>query len=194
MGNVSEQQKNIAKHLAMVFSVDKPPIIQYWDDQRKSDVYLLQAENVPQLGVTSFATIGLSDHPLFFEGKEFEARVELVGACHSGCPNYANVLATAAFCIINSKWFCAPGMIFPGVLDMYDLSSTMSDIYFAHPFLWGDRLMSTILGGRTIAWLLAVPVSKAETEFARKFGPKKLEELFVEKDIDIFNLNRASVI
>jgi hypothetical protein len=39
-----------------------------------------------------------------------------------------------------------------------------------------------------------VPISKEEREFAQSSGPEKLEALFAEKDIDIYNLNRASVI
>jgi hypothetical protein len=103
-------------------------------------------------------------------------------------------MATLAFCVINSGWFCAPGVIFPDVVSMYKHSDTMSDIYFAYPFLWEERLRSTMIGDRKVAWLLAIPVSKAETEFAQSHGPDKLEDLFVEKGIDIYDLNRASVV
>jgi hypothetical protein len=90
--------------------------------------------------------------------------------------------------------FCVPGVIFPDVMEMHKASSTMSDIYFAHPFLWDDRLRSTKIGGSTIAWLLAVPVAKTETSFAKLKGPQALEALFEEKDIDIFDLNRAPIV
>ena len=33
------------------------------------------------------------------------------------------ILSTAAFCIINSKWFCYPGAIFPDIVSMYLKSS-----------------------------------------------------------------------
>lgn len=70
----------------------------------------------------------------------------------------------------------------------------MSDIYFANPFLWGDGFKSTQINDQTTAWLLAVPVSKQETEFAKKYGSSKLEDLLSAKDIDIYNLNRTSVV
>lgn len=55
--------------------------------------------------------------------------------------------------------------------------------------------MKTVrFGGQDIAWLLAVPVSKAETEYAQRFGPEKLEKLFEQKNVDIFDLNRRSVV
>lgn len=192
--SVTSQQKELASHTASAMQVEKPPISRYWDENEKNSVYLLEAADRPQRGVTSYATIGLSDHPLMFKGREFGARVELVGACGSGFKGFANVLATAAFCVINSRWFFAPGIIFPDVVSMYKASDTLSDIYFAHPFLWDERLKSTSIGGRQVAWLLAVPVSKAETAFAQTYGPERLEALFEEKDIDIYNLNRASAV
>jgi antitoxin YqcF len=77
---------------------------------------------------------------------------------------------------------------------MYKASSTLSDIYFALPFLWEERLKSTLIGDKQMAWLLAVPVSKEETAFAKSYGPERLEALFSEKNVDIYDLNRASVV
>lgn len=119
MAAVSSQQKVLAAHTALAMGVETPPIFRYWDENRKSSVCILDATNRPQDGVTAYATIGLSDHPLMFKGREFDARVELVGACGSAFTGFANVLATAAFCVINSGWFCAPGIIFPDVVSMY---------------------------------------------------------------------------
>ncbi len=191
---VSNQQKDVAKHTAVALGVVEPPVSRYLDANQRSEVFILRAVDRPQDGVTAFATVGLSDHPLIYKGDEFGTRAELVGACGSTFANFDNVLATLAFCVINSHWFCAPGVIFPDVMEMHKASSTMRDIYFAHPFLWDDRLRSTQIGGRTIAWLLAVPVSRSESEFAQRNGPQALEKLFESKEIDIFDLNRPSVV
>lgn len=191
---VSSQQRELAGHMASAMGVEKPPIFRFWDEGRKSSVCVLEAANRPQDGVTAYATIGLSDHPLMFQGREFGTRVELVGACGSAFPGFAHVLATAAFCVVNSGWFCAPGMIFPDVVSMHKASDTLSDIYFAHPFLWEKELKSILIGDRQVAWLLAVPVSKEESAFAQSYGPERLEARFAEKDIDIFDLNRSSAV
>jgi hypothetical protein len=194
MTQISNERKEVARHTATAFLVEKPPIFHFWDDNHRSDIYVLQAENSPQHGVKSYATIGLSDHTLMLDGKPFDTRAEIVGACGSAFPDFDNVLATLAFNVINSNWFCAPGIIFPDVLSMYKSSVTMTDIYFAHPFIWDDRLSSTYLAGKNIAWLLAVPISKNESTFAQDFGPQELEKLFFEKNVDIYNLNRESVV
>jgi antitoxin YqcF len=194
MTEITKELKEVAKHIADAFLVSKPPISRYWDDNRKSDIFVLQADDCPQTGVKSYATVGLSNHELLLDGKPLDTRVELVGACGSAFPNFDNVLATLAFNVINSNWFCAPGIIFPDVMSMDKSSVTTSDIYFTYPFLWDKKLDSTKLFGKNIAWLLAVPVSKSETEYAQKYGPQELENLFAENDIDIFNLNRQPVI
>ncbi|MGK5049763.1 suppressor of fused domain protein [Janthinobacterium sp. GB4P2] len=194
MRAINDYQKEMAGLTAKYFSREKPPILQFLDETESANIYVLEAKDSPGVGLTSFATIGLSDHPLFFNGDEFEARTELIGACDSNRKDFAHILATSSFFIINSKWFCAPGIIFPGVVEMHNLSKTMSDVYFTNPFLWGDKFHSLTLHEKTVAWLLAIPISKSETKFAAEFGPEKLEELFSKKDIDIFDLNRASVV
>src|SRR5579862_6563065 len=128
-----------------------PPIYHMWDDDHKNDIYVMKAVDCPQKGVISYTTVGLSEHPLIRDGEEFNTRVELLGACGSAFPDFDRILATLGFCIINSKWFCAPSVIFPGIMNMYSVSVTMSDIYFANPFLWGDGFRSTQIGGRTTA-------------------------------------------
>lgn len=194
MSEVTVRAKMVAKHTAMAFGVKDPPIYRHHDDDGKSSLHVIEAADCPQDGVTSYATVGLSDHPLIRNGEVFNVRVELLGACGSNYAGFENVLATLGFCVVNSTWFCAPGVIFPGAVDMYHLSSTMSDVYFTHPFLWNDAFESTSFEETTTAWLLAVPVSKQETEYARQYGPARLEELFTEKHIDIYDLNRASVV
>ncbi|MDP3230387.1 MAG: suppressor of fused domain protein [Acidovorax sp.] len=190
---VTVKHKNLASSIAGIFGVQKPSIARFADEKGGSDIFILEAKNSPNLGVNSFSTIGLSDIPLFFKGSEFGARVEIVGACDASFHRFAEAISTAAFCVINSHWFCAPGMIFPSVIGIHGISTTMSDIYFANPFLWPE-LKTINIEGKDIAWLLAVPVSKAETEFAQKNGPEKLESLFSERNIDIFNLNRTSIV
>jgi len=159
-----------------------------------SEIYIMKVDDCPLDGVTTSATVGLSNYPLHLDGKELDARVEFIGVADSGTKNFGNFLATLAFCVINSKFFCAPGRIFQGILDMYSLSSTMSDIYFTYPFIWEDRLKSIKIGESRIAWLLAVPISKSKSAFAQLHGSAKLESLLEENSADIFDINRPSVI
>ncbi|MCC7704698.1 suppressor of fused domain protein [Janthinobacterium sp. GW460P] len=194
MQAITDYQKEVAKLTAKFFSKEKPPILQFLDEEENTKIYVLKARDSPGPGLTSFATIGLSDHPLYLRGDEFETRTELICACDSNREDFACILATSSFFIVNSKFFCAPGIIFPGIIEMHNLSKTMSDVYFTNPFLWGDKFQSLHINNKNVAWLLAIPISKSETKFAAEFGSEKLEKLFSEEDTDIFDLNRASVV
>jgi hypothetical protein len=154
-----------------------------------------------QPGVTAFSTLGLSDHPLYKDGEEYPARLEIVGACISkyaaACTKrrqgFDNAISTAAFCIIDSQWFCNPGAIFPDAVAMYKLSKTMRHLFFVPPFLWEDDLKTVDLGKKKVSFLLATPISEAEYVFAQQNGSDALEEEFECENIDIFDLNRKSV-
>lgn len=191
---VTETQKKIAKHVASALGGNQHKIFAHWDEFKENSIYLMRAEDLPVAGVTAYATIGVSDHPLYFNGEEYPARVEFVGACASNVIEFDVVMTTVAFCITKSKWFAAPGKIFPDAISMCGISRTLSDIYFANPFLWEDTLQAATIDERTVAWLLAVPISRAEREFAVRYGSDKLEELFVEHQIDVYDINRRSVV
>lgn len=77
---------------------------------------------------------------------------------------------------------------------MYYEDSEMKHLIFVSPFLWENKLMPLDLGTKTVNWLLCIPISENELEYRMKNGASALEDLFQEKDIDIFDINRNSVI
>ncbi len=55
--------------------------------------------------------------------------------------------------------------------------------------------METIeLDSKKVAWLLAIPISEAERSFAINNGSNKLEDLFEKHQIDIYDLDRSSIV
>jgi hypothetical protein len=193
MLNVSSENKQLAKRIATAFG-GLPKVGRFWDDGHKSNVDILSCADRPEKGVVSYSTIGLSDWPLYDAGEEYGVRVEFVGACGSSFAQFENMLATAAFYVINSKKFCYPGAIFENIIPMYRASSPMKHFLFVPPFLWEGKLETLKLNAKQVAWLLVVPISDSEKEYAETSGPDALERLFEEKQIDIFDLDRASVL
>lgn len=189
----STANKLIAKTAAQAFG-GSPTVTRFWDDRRSSHVDVLSCGDRPQPGVTSYATVGLSDWPLFQDGVEYKARLEITGACGSSFEGFDHALATAAFAIINSRWFCFPGAIFPDVLSINQSSPTMRHLLFAPPFLWEDELPTLHLEDKTVAWLLAVPISEEERALAEHTSADELQDLFEERQIDLFDLERPSVV
>jgi hypothetical protein len=201
MADISIKNKSIARAAYEAFGgKPKPNVSRYWDENNQSFVDVMVCQDRPSKGICSVATIGVSDHPLLKGGEEYRdgegalVRAEIVGACHKEVKDFPNIIATAAFCVINSKWFCAPGAIFPDIVSMYLPRVSMKHLMFFPPFLWEDRLETLSFDGLIVAWLMAVPISESEYQFAIENSSDELEELFVKNDIDIFNLNRNLVV
>lgn len=186
-------RKALARAAAAAFG-GNPVVARFCDDSHKASVDIVSCSDAPWGGVTSYATIGVSETPLLKDGKELDVRTELVGACGSQFTEFPKYLSTAAFCVLNSGWLAAPGIIFPDVISMYDSSWTMEHLLFLPPFLWDERLQTYEMDGVKVAWLLAVPISRAELEFAESTGVPALEALISAHQIDIFDLNRAPVV
>lgn len=192
MATVSESNKKIARMAVGAFGTD-PTIVTYWDDNHESNVEILSCADSPERGVTSYSTVRLSDWPLIRNGTEYPARTELVGACRSQYDQFPNILSTAAFCVINSKWFCYPGAVFPGAVGMYYDSFAMKHLLFAPPFPWDTALETLRLPDKTVAWLMIAPISEAEYQYARVHGTDQLEQEFEASQIDVFDLERDSI-
>jgi len=191
--NISPENKAIARQIAKAFG-GIPHVHEYVHDTVDLSVGVLSSEDCPVKGVTSYGTIRLSDYPMQYNKGEFPTRLELVGACAKTQIEFANVLAAVAFCVMRTGMLIAPGSILRGYVAEYFPDVPVPHLYFAPPFLWQDELRSTVFGPKRVSWLLMVPISEAEAVFREKNGDSALESLFEEKKIDIYNLNRESVI
>lgn len=178
---VSQENKTVAKTLRNVFKGD-PHYARYADENEKSTIDILSCSESPEVGLTSFGTLGLSD---FSIGKEIEGvplGVELVGVCRSEFDFFANVISTCAFNIINSKFRSEPGTIFSKIVEMYAVSP-MKHILFTNPFAWDEKLETLYLQPyKVVAWLQIIPISDKENEYAKLIG------------VDVFDLFRSSVL
>ncbi|EEM01991.1 suppressor of fused domain protein [Bacillus pseudomycoides] len=190
---ISNESKIIAKSALKAFG-SNPVVSKYWDDNSISNIDILSTRDRPCEGVTSYSTIGLYMHSIGRSIDEKSLRVEIVGASATTYNNYTNVLATCAFCVINSKMSIYPGQIFLDVLKFYYPNSEMKHMFFVPPFLWEDQLQTIDFPDKKVAWLLAVPISEKEYLFAQQNGSTKLEDLFEQNEIDIFDIERESVL
>jgi len=190
---VTDENKAIARAISDAFG-SRPSVVRYWDDAHAHHVDIASVVDHPYPAISAYATIGVSDSLLAQKDADESLRVEMLGACRTKHEGFANILATAGFCVINSHWGCFPGAIFSDVVSTYYPSHDMTHLMFVSPFLWEDRLATLYLPTKTVAWLLAVPISGAERSYAESEGSDALEALFEERSIDIFDLDRASVL
>jgi antitoxin YqcF len=148
----------------------------------------------PSDGVTSYSSIRLSDYSMrTADGTELATRLELAGACATVADLFPNVLASAAFRIMRARTLYGPGSVMPGYVSEYYPSTTVPHLYLTAPFLW-EELTTLECGSKQVSWLLVVPISEREKEYLEAHGDDALEDLFEKHQIDVFDLDRASVV
>lgn len=189
----SEANKQVATHMRAVFNGDEWRVINYLDKDEKSEIYILHSTETPEQGLISFCTIGLSDYPDDHYEVDPPLGAEIIAV--SNLPEFGEVVSTAAFCVINSGYHARPGGAFPGVVKLHYPDTTVPNLMFTEPYMWDEEgLRSRVYGDKTVAWLQAVPISDAETEYLREHGAEALGQLFEEHDPDFIDLHRDSVV
>lgn len=169
-------------------------VIEYRDTNETLAVDILFCPDSPTTGIKSYSTIGLSDYPMYQDGKEFPVRLELVGACKSAVDWFPNLLASTAFYVMREGWLCSPDSVLQNAVDEYAPGKEMRHLYFTAPFMWTDKLTSVQLTTKKVAWLLAVPISEAEYKYRQKYGDHRLEDLLEIKEVDFFDIGRTSAV
>lgn len=69
----------------------------------------------------------------------------------------------------------------------------MKHVLLICPSVW-EKAETIVLDDRYIAWLQIIPISESEYKYAIKNSVNELENLLEEKDIDVFDIYRESVI
>lgn len=185
----SPDHKVIASRVAAAFGGDRS-IAAYGDATGTSTLDVLSAAGRPEQGLTSFCTIGLSDTPV--PGHvDPPLGVEIIGV--SNVDAFATVVATAGFLVVHGGWRAEPGTVFPGVVSEHVEDVTTPHLILVAPFLW-EGLGSLVLSGKTVAWLMVVPITDSERAYRDQHGADALEDLFENTDPDIIDLWRSSVV
>lgn len=188
---VSEENRQLARYLRGAIG-GKVSVAKYWDREEVSSVDVLRAEDAPDPGIITFATLGLSDHDVELTLPEGPLRVELVMTAHESFEDTPNILSTCAFNIINSGFRIAPGIVHPDVVAMYRPGVIARHIFYVSPFL--VPLETQRLPGKVVTWLQAVPISEAEARYHAEHGAEALEDALEAAEADVYDLDRESVI
>ena len=87
----------------------KPKVVEYKDEEKKSNIDIFIGGDTPFKGMNTYSTIGLSDYSIGLLVEDKELRVEFIGSCESEYREYANILSSCTFNIINTQFSCSPG-------------------------------------------------------------------------------------
>lgn len=165
-------------------------MFRHLDADETNSIHIAVLEDEPEFGGTAVGTLGLSDHDIGLGS----VRVELIGAFPAEFAYAANIAATCAFNAFKDGMPAVPDAIHPRVMELYDSSTPLPHIMLVAPYLWADGPNTVECGELKVAFLMMVPISESERLFALKNGPDALTTLFEEKEIDVFDLRRPSVV
>ena len=191
---VSKENKELAKYITTIVGINWT-VCSYGDDNNENSIDIFTCDDPIDLEVKFYGTIGLSDYPNVIEmnSGDLNIPVELLMTGYKSYDKIPNILSTCAFYLLKDKWTCQSGSVFMRMVDFY-YKKEMQHIMFVEPFLWADKLVPLKLESKTVHWLLGVPVSEAELQYKIKNGLNALETLFEENEVDIFDLDRKSII
>lgn len=190
----SEDNKFIARYAAAALG-GVPHVVEYSHSTNDLSVGVLQCGDRPVSGVTAYSTVKLSDYALFENSKEFPVRIELCAAAVTSCSVYPNILATACFITIQTRRVLRPGSLIENIVSEYIENATLPHLYLTSPFLWERELRSIVLpSGNVVAWLLALPISRAEAKLLEREGALVFESMLESHNVDFFDFARVSIV
>jgi antitoxin YqcF len=191
--SITSDNKKIAAQLASAFG-GKPTVREFLHENSDLKIDLIYCMDQSDEKLFSIGTIGLSDYPLQKNGKNFPTRLEICAVTTTQYPLFLNLLATAAFNMIRSKNIVVPGSVMRGYVSEYYPEIKLPHLYFTAPFIWENILKTTFFETKKVSWLLCFPISSAEANFIEENGDDSFEDLLQEASINIFDLNRKSVV
>ncbi|TYR81273.1 suppressor of fused domain protein [Priestia megaterium] len=192
MTNYSKDEEQIIHKAVEVFG-RKDRIENYSDERKKHTVHVLASENQPRPEVTAYATVGGYHCPTGYTVGGIPLRIEIVGACHSSFPLFSSILGNCVFHMMKSHVSIFPGAIYKDVITALDDSLHMQHILLIPPFLW-DNFSTIELSDKKVAFLQAVPISEKERTFALEYGVDSLLSRFDDEHVNVFNLERRTVV
>lgn len=193
MTELSESDEAVYLTAMAAFDCEEDPDLYEHTEEGTAVVDVVGVSDRPRPGVTSYTTLGLSNHPLAESEDPYPLRVELVGACASDVPYFDLVLADIALNIRDAHWSPRPGGVLPDAVGAHDSDATTRHVLLMAPFAWEDGPHTMYLHDKTVVFLFVLPISDGERAYADKHGVEALGELLDEHDVDVFDLNRASV-
>jgi hypothetical protein len=191
MKELSKENIKLAQAVAKAIGFE-PKVFPHYDNDNKHELDILNMVDPIDKNVTIHCTIGLSDYENLV-GKQ-NIPVELLIAAYKKFEKAKNILSTCGFYIIKDKYECRPGSVFMRMIEFYYKDKEMKHIYFAEPFLWQDKLDQIKAENKEANFLFCIPISDAELAYKQKNGDDALESLLQENEIDIYDLDRKSVI
>lgn len=166
-------------------------VVRFADDGGVNDCFIVTGSDCPIKGVTSYGSVGLSREAQ--KAGAADVKVEILAACASETPHIDNLLASCVFDSAKNGSNVIYGACILDIVSQYRISHTLKHVTFVAPFLW-QGLNKLMVDDQAVHCLLMLPISDSEKQYLESHGIDSLENLFNESQIDIYDINRPSVV
>ncbi|HHB78720.1 MAG TPA: suppressor of fused domain protein [Saprospiraceae bacterium] len=182
------KNKAIAHYIAKITGT-QPTVLRFQTDEKAFiDIVSVTEHGDDKLNVHS--TIGLSARKTNEENRD----IELMLVAEKKYDLAPNILASGALKAMLEGWQTVTGAIYAHIFSAYYPNVEVKHGLLIPPYLWKDTLKTLDLGDRMVQWKMIVPITDQEANYLRNNAPSSLLPLFVEKDINLFDLGRESVV
>lgn len=187
----SDFERELGRAIRAKFGRSSTKVVRFGDDKGENDCFIVTGWDCPIRGVSSYASIGLSRHEQ--KAGNISVKVEILAACASSTPNIDNVVASCVFESVKNNSNISYGSHIKDIIKQYKISETMENVTFVDPFIWDDFQRISI-HEEDVVFLLMLPISGNELKFLDSFGIDALEKIFLDRQIDVYDINRPSVV
>ena len=194
---ISLSEKAIGRHLVTVFG-KRPRIFVHRESENDTFyVAIARVEDYPEAGMVTMSTIGASNAPIYKDDGSIykDTRVEFIASCKSGQEDdLSEALFRAAAYVGKVKGFACPGIFLHNLFGMFRPATSVPHALLTSPFAYDGLGKPSEFAGRIVSWLLVLPVSASEIDYAQQHSSDALETVFEEQDIEWESLDRTPAI
>lgn len=154
----------------------------------ESAIQLLGFKNVFEECLT-FATFGLSKYR-----EDINNTCEIIMAVDDSFDDCALVFMNSVFYILSNKMNMGRGIMIKGadqIVNGFSAKHGKSALYFTETYIMLDEFSAI---NDECKFYMAFFISDKEAEYIEKFGCESFEDLLEEKQCDVMDLNRRSVV
>jgi antitoxin YqcF len=187
---VTEFERSVGRHVQRAFG-GSATARAYGDDFGEYKVAVVRGPDCPSAGITSYSTVGLAN--FLQDAGRTQVRVEVVGAAPSIVDDYALTISSCFFEHVRNSSPLVYGAVIRDIVAQYGLSASLPHFTFVAPFLW-PSLSRAQIADQEVYWLYAIPISEPEAGYISSHGIDALEGVFEAEQVDLFNLERLSVV
>jgi len=198
---LNDFEKLMFDRVSTVLGGDQKSFSYFKTENSSTDI--LFCKDTPAPEYLTCATLGLVNQETNFQANGKNIRVEFIGLSTTKFGDtLGKIMAVTYKNIVEKNLPCAYGVIYDHILDELLPNSDMKHILFTTPPLfWEDSLGTVELDDKNIlTWLYAMPISNNERKSIVEAGDNfkeamvHLQELFTLKNVDVFNLDRKSIV